>query len=108
MTSIPITLPWINYSYAEALFFVSLKGCSPQIEVKSRKTKENRISHLQENGPHSSHEGNPYIKTNLDTGCFRKIAKKRGTQMMERSRVEMRNMRNLVNYHAPLHLFSME
>ena len=30
------------------------------------------------NGPHSSDGGNHYIKTNLHTGCFRKIAKKRG------------------------------
>ena len=26
-------------------------------------------------------EGNPYIKTNLHTGCLRKIANKRGTQI---------------------------
>ena len=26
----------------------ALKGCSPQVEVKSRKTKENGISHLRE------------------------------------------------------------
>ena len=89
MTSIPITLTWkwgggggkINYSYAEALFFVWLKGCSPQVEVKSRKTKENGLSHLQQNGPHSSDEGNPYIKTNLHTGCLRRIAKRQGTQI---------------------------
>ena len=68
--------PPINYSYAEALLFVWLKGCSSQVEVNSRKTKENGISHLRENGPHSSDEGNPYIKTNLHTGCLRKIAKK--------------------------------
>ena len=47
----------------------------PRVEVKSGKTKENGISHQRENGPHSSDEGNPYIKANLDTGCFRKIAK---------------------------------
>ena len=62
----------INYSYAEALLFVGLKGCSPQTEVKSMKTNENGIFHLRENGPHSSDEGNPYIKTNLHTGCLRK------------------------------------
>ena len=55
----------INCSYSEALLFVWLKGCSPEVEVKSRKTKENGISHLRENGPHSSDEWNPYIKTNL-------------------------------------------
>ena len=48
----PQTLPRveakINYSYSEALFFVRLKGCSLQVEVKSRKTKENGISHLRE------------------------------------------------------------
>ena len=49
--------------------------------IKSRKTKENGISHLRENGPHSSDERNPYIKTNLYTGCLRKIAIKRGTQI---------------------------
>ena len=47
-----------------------------QVEVKSRKTKKNEISHLWENDPHSSDEGNPYIKTNLHTGCLRKIVKK--------------------------------
>ena len=45
----------INYSYAETLLFVSLKGCLPA-EVKSRKTKENGISHLRENGPRLSEE----------------------------------------------------
>ena len=39
----------INYSRAETLLFVSLKGCPP-VEVKSRKTKENGIAHLRENG----------------------------------------------------------
>ena len=43
--------------------------------------EENVIPHLLENGPHSSDEGNPYIKSNLHTGCFRKIAKKRGTRI---------------------------
>ena len=71
----------INCSYSEALLFVWLKDCSPQVEVKSRKTKENGISHLWQNSLHSSDEGNPHIKTNLHTGCFRKIAKKRGTQI---------------------------
>ena len=74
--------PWgeggkINYSNAEALHSVWLKGCSPQVELKSRKTKESGISHLRENGPHSSEEGNPCIETNLQTGCLRKIDKKR-------------------------------
>ena len=68
----------INYTYPEALLFVCLKACSQQVVVKSRKTKENGIS---QNGPHSSEEGNPYIKTNLHTGCLRKIAKERGTQI---------------------------
>ena len=71
----------INYSYAEALLFVWLKDCSPRTEVKSGKTKEDGIFHLRENGPHLSHKGNPYIKTNLHTGCLRKIANKRGTQI---------------------------
>ena len=44
----------INYSYAETLLYVWLKGCSQQVEVKPRKTKENGISHLQENGPQLS------------------------------------------------------
>ena len=47
----PQTLPGvevkINYSYAESLLFVCLKGCSQQVEVKSGKTKENGISHLR-------------------------------------------------------------
>ena len=33
------------------------KRLFPQVEVKSRKTKESGISHLRENGPHSSDEG---------------------------------------------------
>ena len=74
----PQTFAWsgskINYPYSEALIFVWLKGCSPQVEVKSRKTEENGISRLRSNGPHSSDKGNPYIKANLHTGCFRTIA----------------------------------
>ena len=50
----PQTFAWrgsqINYSYEETLLFVSLKGCPP-VEVKSRKTKENEVSHLRGNGP---------------------------------------------------------
>ena len=93
---IPITLPWkcppgakINYSYAEALLFVWLTGCFPQTEVKSRKTKENGIFHLRENGPHSSDEGNPYIKTNLHRRCIRKIDNKRGTQIASWAHIYM-------------------
>ena len=78
--ALPITLPWkcpprakINYSYVEALLFVWLKGCFLQTEVKSRKTKKRSLIHFRENGPHSSDEGNPYIKTNLHTGCLRKL-----------------------------------
>ena len=37
----------INYLYAEALLFVWLKGCSPQVEVKSRKAKENGMLTLK-------------------------------------------------------------
>ena len=55
----PQTLPCeeakINYSYTETLLFVSLKGCPP-VEVKSRKTKENGISHMRENGPQLSED----------------------------------------------------
>ena len=94
--ALPITLPWkcppgakINYSCAEALLFVWLKGCSRQTEVKSRKLKENGIFHLRENDPHSSDEGNPYIKTNLHTGCLRKIANKRGTQIASWAHIYM-------------------
>ena len=66
----------------------ALKGCSPQVEVKSRKIKENGISPT--NGkPHSSNGGNPYTKTNLYTGCFRKIAKKRGTQIASCAHIYM-------------------
>ena len=65
------SLPFIFRSFA----FCMTKMLSLQVEVKSRKTKENGISHLWENGPHSSDEGNPYIKTNLHRGCFRKISK---------------------------------
>ena len=64
-------------------------GCSPQVEVKSKKTKENGISHIWENGPHSSDKGNPYIKTNLHTGCLRKIAKKWGTQIASSAHIYM-------------------
>ena len=66
-----------------------LKGCFPQTEVKSRKTKENRIFHLRENGPHSSDEGNPYMKTNLHTRCLRKIANKWGTQIASWTHIYM-------------------
>ena len=45
----------INYSYAETLLFAWLKSCSPQVEVKSRETKDNGISHLRENGPQFSY-----------------------------------------------------
>ena len=38
--------------------FCMTKRLSPQVEVKSRKTKENGIPHIQENGSHSSYEGN--------------------------------------------------
>ena len=38
----------------QIIFPVMMKRLSPQVEVKSRKTKENRISHIQENGSHSS------------------------------------------------------
>ena len=79
----------INYSYAKALLFVWLKGCSPQVKVNSRKTIENGISHLRENGLHSSDEGNPYIKTNLHTGCLWKIAEKRGTQIASWAHIYM-------------------
>ena len=41
------------------------------------------------NGPHLSDEGNPYIKTNLHTGCFRKIANKRGTQIASCAHIYM-------------------
>ena len=99
-TSIPITLPWkcppgggggskINYSYAESLLFVWLNGCSTQVEVKSRKTKENGISNIQENDIHLSDEGNTYIKTNLHIRCLRKIIKKRGTQIVSWTNIYM-------------------
>ena len=70
----------INCSYSEALIFVWLKD---------KKTKENGISNLQENGPHSLDEGNPYIKTNLHTGCFRKVAKKQGTKIASWAHIYM-------------------
>ena len=66
-TSIPITLPG-KYNPQGAILttvfiwrsfaFCMTKRLSPQVEVKSRKTKENGISHIQENGSHSSYEGN--------------------------------------------------
>ena len=66
-TSMPITLPW-KYNRRGAILttvficrsfaFCMTKRLSPQVEVKSRKTKENGISHIQENGSHSSYEGN--------------------------------------------------
>ena len=60
-----------------------------QLEVKSWKTKENGISNLRENGRHSLDEGNPYIKTNLHTGCFRKVAKKQGTKIASWAHIYM-------------------
>ena len=38
--------------------FCMTKRLSLQVEVKSRKTKENGISHIQKNGSHSSYKGN--------------------------------------------------
>ena len=66
----------MNCSYAEALRFVWLRGCSRQVKVKSRKTKENWVSHFRENGPQLSDKGNPYIENILQTGCPRKISRK--------------------------------
>ena len=66
-TSIPITLPW-KYNPPGAILttvficrsfaFCMMTRLSSQVEVKSRKTKENGISHIRENGSHSSYEGN--------------------------------------------------
>ena len=66
-TSIPITLPW-KYNPRGAILtkvftcrsfaFCMTKRLSPQVEVKSRKTKENGISQIRENGSHSSYGGN--------------------------------------------------
>ena len=64
------------------------KGCSPQVEVKYRKTKKWNLPPTG-NGPHSSDGGNPYIKTNLHTGCFRKIAKQPGTQIASCAHIYM-------------------
>ena len=49
-----LTTVFICRSFA----FCMTKRLSPQVEVKSRKTKENGISHIQGNGSHSSYEGN--------------------------------------------------
>ena len=38
--------------------FCMTKRLSLQVEVKSKKTKENGISHIQENGSHSSYKEN--------------------------------------------------
>ena len=70
-TSISITLPWkynpppppqgailTTVFICRSFGFCMTKRLSPQVEVKSRKTKENGISHIQENGSHSSYEGN--------------------------------------------------
>ena len=46
-----------------------------QVEVKSRKTKANGVSDFRQNVPHSSDEGNPYMKTNLHTGVSEKLLK---------------------------------
>ena len=49
----------INYSiHMQKLCFLYDEKAVPQVEVKSRKTKENGISHIRENGSHSSYEGN--------------------------------------------------
>ena len=49
-----LTTVFICRSFA----FCMMKRLSPQVEVKSWKTKENGISHIQEYGSHSSYEGN--------------------------------------------------
>ena len=69
----------IHYSYAEAFSFCMTKWLFPASESKVYEGKWNLPP--WENGPHSSDEGNPYIKINLRARCLRKISKKRGTQI---------------------------
>ena len=54
-----------------------------QKAVPRKKKEDKRKWNLSplENGPHSSDEGNRYIKTNLHTGCLKKVLKKRRTQI---------------------------
>ena len=53
-TTAILTTVFICRSFA----FCMTERLSLQVEVKSRKTKENGISHIRENGSHSSYEGN--------------------------------------------------
>ena len=91
-TSIPITLPWkynprgagaisTTVFICRSFAFCVTKRLCPQVEVKSRKTKENGISHIQENALIHHTKEIINIKTNLHTGYLRKVAKKRGTQI---------------------------
>ena len=89
-SSIPITLPW-KYNPRGAILttvficrsfaFCMTKRLSPQVEVKSRKTEENGIFHIQETALIHHTKEIINIKTNLHTGYLRKVAKKRGTQI---------------------------
>ena len=54
-------------------------GCSPQVEVKSRKTKENGISHLRRNSPHSSDKGILTSKPIFTQGVSEKLLTKANT-----------------------------
>ena len=56
-------------------------ACRSKVQEDKRKWNLPTFGKIRENGPHSSDEGNPYIKTDLHTGCLRKIVKKRGTQI---------------------------
>ena len=49
------------------------KRLLPSKRSKVKEDKENGIFHIGENGPHSSDEENPYIKTNLHTGVSEKL-----------------------------------
>ena len=79
------TTPWgailtTVFKYRSFAFCMT-KRLSPQVEVKSRKTKENGISHIRETALIHDTKEIINIVTNLHTGYLTKIAKKRGTQI---------------------------
>ena len=65
----------INYLYAKALLFCMTKRLFPASRGKAQEDKRKGISHLREYGPHSSDEGNFYIKPTFMQGVSEKLLK---------------------------------
>ena len=59
----------------ELPFLYDEKAVPSQVEVKSRKTKENGIPHLRENGPHSCRRGKSLHQNQPSEGVSGKLLK---------------------------------